>query len=48
VLGQVSERFRGAVKMQAEREDIPVFQFKPRYLRQLGGRKTWTGCSASG
>jgi len=27
VLGQVSERFRGAVKTQAEREDIPVYQF---------------------
>jgi hypothetical protein len=27
VLGQVSERFRGAVKTQAERENIPVYQF---------------------
>src|SRR3954447_18581686 len=27
VLGQVSERFRGAVKAQAEREKIPVHQF---------------------
>ena len=28
VLGQVSERFREAVKTQAEREDVPVYQFK--------------------
>ena len=28
VLGQVSERFREAVKAQAEREDIPVYQFQ--------------------
>src|ERR1039457_5867649 len=27
VLGRVSERFRQAVKTQAEREDIPVYQF---------------------
>jgi hypothetical protein len=28
VLGQVSENFRGPVKKLAEREDIPVYQFK--------------------
>src|SRR5260370_25140192 len=28
VLGQVSENFRTAVKKLAEREDIPVYQFK--------------------
>jgi len=28
VLGQVSERFRRAVKTQAEREDIPVYQLQ--------------------
>ena len=28
VLGRVSERFREAVKAQAEREDIPVYQFQ--------------------
>jgi hypothetical protein len=28
VLGQVSERFREAVKVQAEREHIPVYQFQ--------------------
>src|ERR1017187_1481403 len=28
VLGQVSERFREAVKTLAEREDIPIHQFK--------------------
>ena len=28
VLGRVSERFREAVKTQAEREDIPVYQFQ--------------------
>ena len=27
VLGRVSERFRESVKTQAEREDIPVYQF---------------------
>ena len=27
VLGQVSERFREAVKAQAEREEIPLYQF---------------------
>ena len=27
VLGQVSEKFRAAVKTQAEREDIPIYQF---------------------
>ena len=28
VLGQVSERFRNAVKTQAEREGIPVYEFQ--------------------
>src|ERR1035437_5219021 len=28
VLGQVSERFREAVKTQAERDDIPIYQFQ--------------------
>src|SRR6266566_5236049 len=28
VLGRVSERFREAVKAQAQREDIPVYQFQ--------------------
>src|SRR5215470_4402247 len=28
VLGQVSEKFRDAVKAKAEREQIPVYQFK--------------------
>ena len=28
VLGQVSERFRKAVKTQAEREGIPVYEFQ--------------------
>ncbi len=28
VLGQVSEKFREAVKAQAEREQIPVYQFQ--------------------
>lgn len=28
VLGRVSEQFRGAVKAQAEREDIPLYQFQ--------------------
>jgi hypothetical protein len=28
VLGQVSERFRDAVKVQAERDHIPIYQFK--------------------
>src|SRR5204863_10217582 len=27
VLGQVSERFRDAVKVQAERDHIPIYQF---------------------
>jgi hypothetical protein len=28
VLGRVSERFREAVKAQAEREEVPVYQFQ--------------------
>jgi len=28
VLGQVSERFRGAVKALAEGEQIPIYQFR--------------------
>src|SRR5256885_16891348 len=40
VLGRISERFREAVKAQAEREDIPVYQFKAqraegRHCQQL-------------
>jgi hypothetical protein len=34
VLGRVSERFREAVKTQAEREDIPVYQFHCQQLPQ--------------
>src|SRR6202166_3364226 len=28
VLGQISEKFRESVKTLAEREDIPIYQFK--------------------
>ncbi len=30
VLGQISERFREAVKTQAERDHIPIYQFDPK------------------
>ena len=55
VLGQVTEKFRDAVKTEAERQQIPIYQFQHKerqrffFLRRAGntaGDLRFTGAGA--